>query len=95
MKLIGFIDGVEIAFDYIHPNKFEGVLPNNLKGYYTVELRVTDDAGNVSGMSDMVVAIDFKNLKVKILENNFSMQKEENTFKSYELISKYSFNVLK
>ena len=85
MKLIGYIKGVEISFDFHPPNIYKAIIPKQFDGVYIVNLKAIDDAGNENNYADMIVCIDFDKMSFKVLENNLKhIKKEEN----------YIFNII-
>lgn len=86
MRLIGYIDGIEVNFDFIPPDKFTAEIPKKLNGVYIVELHAIDDAGNATSYSNIFIKIDFQNLKVEILplKHEHKNSDEEIEFKEIE-----------
>lgn len=84
MKLIGYIDGVEVNFDFIPPNQFKAIVPRHLDGTYIVELQAEDNAGNCESITDIVVAIDFDKLSFRILDKNYHVNENSKDF-SYKV----------
>ncbi len=93
MRLIGYVDGVEISFDFYPPNIFRGIIPKRLNGKYVVELKVTDNAGNENGMTDILVYIDFQKMEFKVLDDKFRFNVDDR-FSYKETQSKYSYREL-
>lgn len=94
MKLIGYLDGVEVAFDFYPPNQFKAEIPKNKSGIYIVELHAVDDAGNQTNMCDMAVLIDFDRLKFKILDTEFEYRMNSEEFGYKELQQKFTYKEL-
>lgn len=86
MQLIGYIDGIEVNFDFIPPDKFTAEIPKKMSGVYIVELHAIDAAGNTSSYSNIFIKIDFQNLKVEMLQLNYDHKNnnEENKFNELE-----------
>lgn len=82
MKLIGYIDGIEVRFDFYPPHTFKAEIPKQLDGTYTVELKAIDEAGNESNFSNIFIRIDFNKMSFKVLEG-FS-DKQENSDYSFK-----------
>lgn len=80
MKLLGYVDGVEVKFDFYPPNLFKAEIPKQLDGTYIIQLQAVDDAGNITGYSNIFVKIDFTSLKVQILPKNFDYIKNGEGF---------------
>lgn len=93
MRLIGYVDGVEISFDFYPPNIFRGIIPKRLNGKYVVELKVTDNAGNENGMTDILVYIDFQKMKFKVLDESYRFATTDK-FRFKEVKSQFSFKEL-
>lgn len=85
MNMIGFLDGVEVRFDFTPPNTFKAVVPKKMNGKYIVQLHCTDDAGNITNLSEISVLIDFDKLTFKALELdlNHNIEKENYSFKEF------------
>ena len=81
MKLVGYIDGMEVRFDFHPPNKFKADIPKKSDGTYIIQLIATDDAGNESSLSNIFVYINFEKMIFKALEG----------FKSVEESKDYGF----
>lgn len=90
MKLSGFLNGVEITFDFIPPNSFVGVIPKQLNGKYIVQMSVVDDAGNVTNYSNIFVLIDFSSLTFKVLDKQHPFVQNGENFGYFEKESKFS-----
>lgn len=100
MKLIGYVDGIEVNFDFYPPNTFKAIIPKKLDGKYILELQAEDDAGNIDCSTGMYIYIDFQHMKIKVLSskyqfkkdaNNLRYKKIDNIFSSKELDSKLTF----
>ena len=70
MKLLGYIDGVEVKFDFYSPNIFKAEIPKKMNGIYILELHAIDEAGNQTNMCSITVIIDFDKLSFKILDTS-------------------------
>jgi len=94
MKLIGYIDGVEVLFDFHPPNQFKAEIPKQLDGSYIVELYALDLAGNKSSLySSIFIRIDYNNLKMEVLPSNYNfINGEEVAFRRLE--SQYTLKEL-
>jgi len=94
MRLIGFVNGVEIAFDFYPPNTFIANIPTCLNGSYIVQLKAIDGAGNEGYFTDVLVYIDFQKMTFKLLNNNFKHMQNRQQYE-YEIIKhNYSFREL-
>lgn len=100
MKLVGYVDGVEVSFSFYPPNTFKAIIPKRLNGKYIVELKAIDDAGNENGETSIYMYIDFQSMHFKILnekymfnidENNTKFIEVENIYDSIECINEFSF----
>lgn len=93
MKLIGYLDGVEVKFYFYPPNQFKAEIPKKSNGTYIVELKVIDDAGNQTNYSNVLIAINFDKMSFEVLKgfNETEINKDYN-FK--ELIQEYSYREL-
>ena len=85
MNMVGYVDGIEVKFDFYPPNKFNAEIPKKLNGTYIIQLKVIDDAGNTNGYSDIFIKIDFTSLKIQILPESFNCIKNEEEFGYNEL----------
>ncbi len=72
MRLIGYVDGIEVKFDFYPPNTFKAEIPKKINGQYIIELHAIDDAGNQTNEANLIVAINFDKLTFKILEQDFN-----------------------
>lgn len=72
MKLVGYVDGIEVRFDFYPPNLFKTEIPKQIDGTYILQLHVVDDAGNITSYSNIFVKIDFKQLYMEVLSSNFN-----------------------
>lgn len=79
VNLIGYVEGVEISFDFYPPDTYKGIIPKQIDGRYIVELRAIDEAGNTTGMTNVYILIDFDQLEFKVLSETYSsiLEKEE------------------
>lgn len=71
MRLVGYVDGVEITFDFTPPNTFKAVIPKQLDGTYIVQLHAIDDAGNITNYFNVFVIIDMQKMRFKVLPKNY------------------------
>jgi hypothetical protein len=85
MRLIGYVDGVQVTFTYTPPNTWTAIIPKQLDGIYIVELHAINEAGNIANYSGMIVKIDFSNLKIEVLENDILQQEINDGFIFEEL----------
>jgi hypothetical protein len=72
MRLVGYVDGIEVRFDFCPPSTFKAEIPRQLDGTYILQLRAIDDAGNETNYSNIFIKIDFQQLKIQILPINYS-----------------------
>lgn len=91
MKLIGYLDGIEVKFDFYPPNTFKAEVPKRIDGTYIIELHAADDAGNITNYSNLFVKIDFNLLKISILPFNFSDKTYQENNHIIEITSNFSF----
>jgi hypothetical protein len=89
MKLIGYIDGVEVTFDFYPPNIFRAEVPKHLNGTYIVQLKAIDAAGNVTNYSNIFIKIDFEKLTIQVLPSNFDY-KNSFEYETHEVVSKFA-----
>lgn len=103
MRLIGYVEGIEISFDFYPPNTFVGVIPKRLNGSYAVELHAVDEAGNISNQTGLYVLIDFQQMGFKVLDDSYEPLANVSDFSSKEVleefleqndISNYSYDVI-
>ncbi len=80
MKLIGYVDGVEVKFDFYSPNKWRAIIPRKITGKYILQLKAVDEAGNESNFSDLFICIDFRNMKVKILGKKYDFREKSKEY---------------
>lgn len=85
MILVGQVGGVEIKFDFTPPNTFKAEIPKQLNGTYIVQLQAIDDAGNITGYSNIFIKIDFSSMRVKIFDNNYRHLDESKNFTFREI----------
>lgn len=95
MRLIGYVDGVEVKFDFYPPNNFKAEIPKQIPkqidGTYILELHAIDDAGNETSFSNIFILIDFIKMVFKVLEGFHAVEGNKNygfTELSEEYISK-------
>lgn len=91
MKLIGYIEGIEIAFDFYPPKHFRAIIPKQLDGKYILQLNVIDDAGNESGGVFKQMYVDFSNLHFHILDENYKFSFENQDKKYIKIDNQYDF----
>lgn len=100
MKLIGYVDGIEVNFNFYPPSTFRAVIPKKLDGKYILELKAVDDAGNIGCSTGMYIYIDFQHMKIKVLNSKYQFKNEveklgykkiDSIFSSKELDSKLTF----
>lgn len=77
MRLIGYVGGVEVSFDFTPPNTFKASVPKRQDGVYIVELHAVDNAGNITNYSGIFIKIDYKNLSIELLPGNYPFKVEE------------------
>lgn len=94
MKLVGFIDGVEVVFDYFPPNQFKAYIPKRLNGIYNVELKCIDDGGNESGLAGMYIHVDVQKMIFKVLEKLYIEKVDTANFTVKEVSNKYCYREL-
>jgi len=92
MKLIGYIDGVEIRFDFYPPNTFKATIPKKLSGKYIVQLKVIDEAGNEENKADMYVYIDFQNMSFREVGSTYVNKIKDNNLSYIEIKNDYELN---
>lgn len=91
MRLIGYVDGVEVKFYFYPPNNFKAEIPKQIDGTYILELHAIDDAGNETSFSNIFILIDFSKMVFKVLEGFHAVEGNKNygfTELSEEYISK-------
>ena len=71
MKLIGYINGVEVSFDFYPPNTWRATIPTDITGRFVLQLKAIDDAGNSTNNIYVYVYIDFQNMIFKVLDKKF------------------------
>lgn len=76
MKLLGYIDGIEVKFDFYLPNKWKATIPKKITGKYILQLKAVDEAGNETNFSDLFICIDFQNMKVQILGKKYDFREK-------------------
>jgi hypothetical protein len=72
MVLLGYVDGVEVKFDFYPPNTFKAEIPAQLSGTYILQLKAIDAASNICEYSNIHIVIDFSTFKIKILDKNYT-----------------------
>lgn len=77
MKLVGYVEGVEIKFDFYPPKYFRSVIPKQLDGKYIMQLKLIDDFGNETGGAYKYMYVDFQNLHFHILGENYRFSKQD------------------
>lgn len=80
MRLIGYIEGVEVTFDFYPPNTFRAVFPRQLDGTYIVELHAIDDAGNETVYTNLFVLIDFQSMIFRVLGTDFGVTNNSDNY---------------
>lgn len=80
MKLKGYIDGVEVSFDFYPPNLWKAIIPRKLTGTYILQLKVIDSAGNETNFSDLFICIDFRNMKFEILGKRYDFREKDEEY---------------
>lgn len=100
MKLVGYVDGIEISFNFCTPNIYKAVIPKKLNGKYIVQLKVIDDAGNETNSAGNYMYIDFQQMIFKVLGDNFKFNIDNNNlgyvevnniYNSREVYNKFNF----
>lgn len=100
MRLAGYVDGIEIAFDFYPPNTYKAIIPKKLNGRYIVQLKAVDEAGNETNLSENYMYIDFQQMIFKILDdkfkfnvddNNLAYMEVKNIYNSREVYNKFNF----
>lgn len=94
MKLVGYVDGIEISFNFCPPNIYEAVIPKRLNGKYIVQLKAIDDAGNETNMADTYMYMDFQQMIFKNLGNKFRFNIDDSKFGFKEVSNQYSHKEL-
>lgn len=88
MKLIGYLDGVEISFDFYPPNNFKAIIPKSVKGSYIIQLKAIDEAGNETNQSDIYMFIDFQKVIFKELDSKYLWKYKKNEFLCLQIKNK-------
>lgn len=100
MKLIGYVDGIEVNFDFYPPNIYKAIIAKRLNGRYIVQLKALDDAGNETSSTDTYMYIDFQQMIFKVLGdkfkfnidyNNLEYEEIKNIYNSKEIDNKFNF----
>ncbi|MDF2800219.1 MAG: hypothetical protein K0S61_122 [Anaerocolumna sp.] len=88
MQLIGFLDGVEVSFDFLPPNTFTAEIPKQNSGVYILELHARDSAGNMTYYNNIFIKIDYLKLEVRIIMDNYDIiqNSEGFSYRQYEPI---------
>ena len=94
MKLIGYMDGIEVKFDFYPPNTFKAEIPKNMSGIYTVELHAIDDAGNQTNMCDIMMLIDFDRLTFKVIDSGLISKTDNKNYICKELQQRFLYREL-
>lgn len=94
LKLIGYVDGIEISFDFYPPNIFKGIIPKKLNGRYIVQLKAIDEAGNETNTAEVYVYIDFKKMIFKVLDENYKFNIDNNGLGYIEVKDTYNINII-
>jgi len=79
MRLVGYINGMEVSFDFYPPSSYKANIPKHLEGSYIVQLKAIDDAGNEANYTDILVYFDFQKMEFMILNYNYSHEIIVNT----------------
>lgn len=74
MRLIGYVNGEEIIFDYFPPNLFKATIPKRTDGKYIISLVLIDNAENINTLTDTFLYIDFKNMKFELIDRKYKEQ---------------------
>jgi hypothetical protein len=95
IRLVGYVNGVEVTFTFTPPKLFRGVVPASLNGQYYIDLRAVDEAGNQTNYMELHVLIDFDALSFKILDERYNFNVNElNSNFSYSPCTLYNFKEL-
>ena len=94
IRLVGYVNGVEVTFTFSPPKVFRGVVPASLNGQYYLDLKAVDEAGNQTNYMDLYVLIDFDALTFKILDERYEFNVEDNDDISSEISDNYLNNEL-
>lgn len=78
MKLIGYVGGVEVRFDFHPPNTFKAIIPKRMDGRYIVQLRAINDSGMEDGMTSVHVYINFQSMYFKVLDDSYNFDIDDN-----------------
>lgn len=89
IRLIGVVNGVEVAFTFSPPNTFTATIPAIIKGTYYVHLKAIDDAGNETNYMNLHVMINFDTLSFKILDNTYNVDVDDIDDNHLEVSSDY------
>lgn len=92
IRLVGYVNGVEVTFTFTPPKVFRGVVPANLNGQYYLDLRAVDEAGNQTNYMELHVLIDFDALSFKILDERYNFNVEDKEDISSEIFDNYLNN---
>ena len=94
MKLIGYVDGVELSFEFSPPDTFKAIIPKQLDGTYIVQLFAHDNAGNIDTFANTFVIINFDELSYEILESNINSKEQIEEFFAKEIEDKFEMKEL-
>jgi hypothetical protein len=92
MRLVGYVDGVEVKFDFTPPNTFTAIIPKQLDGIYILQLHAIDESGNQTNYSNIFVNIDFQKMSFRVLDENYPYKIDENEILSIESGSDFHFS---
>lgn len=95
MRLVGYVDGVEISFNFYPPNVYKVAIPKKLSGRYIVQLKAIDDAGNEAGTAGIYACIDFQKMTFNILDEKYKSKIRDINFGYMENGSDYFARELK
>ena len=94
MRLIGYVDGIEVCFDFYPPNIYKAIIPKRLNGRYIVQLTAVDEAGNETNVTDIYMYISFQEMEFKVLDEKFKFNIDENKLSFVEIVGIYDPKVI-
>lgn len=94
MKLIGYINGIEIKFNFYPPDKWEAIIPKEFSGKYILQLKAIDDAGNEAGFTSIIVCVDFTKMAFEVIDKQFKTKDSSSNYVYNELDGHYRFKEL-
>lgn len=94
MKLVGYVNGIEVAFDFYPPNTWKVIVSADITGRFVIQLKAIDEAGNSTSAMYVYVYIDFKNMVFKVLDEKYGYEFNSKNYCYGIIDNEYTYDLI-